>query len=311
MAKLKTRKIIVLLMLVLAPLIASTQHLLNFQGVINDNQGEPVTDGTYEVTFSIYETQAAETVFWEETQSVVTENGVFNCLLGSVTSLGELPQDEAFIEVHIGTEMLMPRVKIVNTAYSIQSKEASNAKLLGGLPPEMYFGRSYQGVLYVKPSCNMRLYIHPKRENPTVTAYFYGEPLDAPAVQHAHGNHHHPLIVRINNHNYDTFQGSYSGYTVNYPGGGSSNPVSVQNTSIGSGDTPIPQTSIPSSVHIWIDGIDRTTELGGPFGTTPGVSWRSDELDLSEWVTTQEEHFVEIKEEGGTGGRLLYNIYVE
>ena len=59
------------------------------QGLLKDNSGSPVADGTYQVIFTIYDSETDGTSKWTETQSVNTTSGLFNVLLGSVTALSD------------------------------------------------------------------------------------------------------------------------------------------------------------------------------------------------------------------------------
>jgi len=96
---------------------------------------------------------------------------------------------------------------------------------------------------------------------------------------------------------------------------------------VGTGNYPLTNVSpdtTPSGIQIWLDGEDRTAtigdqhQLGAPhyqansdtWGTGSG-DWHTKRLDLSnavDWGVG--EHSIEFKETGGTGGRLLYYLYV-
>lgn len=60
---------------------------MSYQGQLTDNGGNPVPDGSYEMTFRLYDASDAEVVdaLWEETRSVDVADGLFNVILGQVT----------------------------------------------------------------------------------------------------------------------------------------------------------------------------------------------------------------------------------
>ncbi len=83
-----------------------------------------------------------------------------------------------------------------------------------------------------------------------------------------------------------------------------------------------PQVS-PTSIEIWIDGMNQTAELSDQnsmgashydsennrWGT--GSVWETGRLDLSNIISWDiGTHSIEFKETGGTGGRLIYFLYV-
>ena len=65
---------------------AAAPQLINYQGLLTDNLGDPVADGSYSVVFTIYDAAVAGTSIWTETQNVNTTDGLFAVLLGSVFS---------------------------------------------------------------------------------------------------------------------------------------------------------------------------------------------------------------------------------
>jgi hypothetical protein len=70
---------------------ADVPPLLNFQGILLDTDGGTVVDSTYEVTFGIYGDSIGGTPLWEETQQLVTDNGLFNTFLGQSVPVSPTP----------------------------------------------------------------------------------------------------------------------------------------------------------------------------------------------------------------------------
>ena len=78
-----------LLMLVAGTQVVSADipELISYQGVLLDGTGVPVADGSYGLTFQIYDVDTGGTPLWGEGQSVTVTDGLFNAVLGSVTPI--------------------------------------------------------------------------------------------------------------------------------------------------------------------------------------------------------------------------------
>lgn len=109
----------------------SVPKLINYQGKLTDGRGSPVPDGEYEVTFSLYTVVEGGTPFWNETQSVETDSGLFNVFLGSSVPIDSLPSNgRCYLGVKVGNNPEMePRQQIVSVGYSYY---ADNANKLDG-----------------------------------------------------------------------------------------------------------------------------------------------------------------------------------
>ena len=103
-------------------------HLLNYQGLLNDKDGNRVPDGTYHMTFSIYDSAADGIQLWPEAQDVDVSGGLFNVLLGGVNPI---PLDvfqggaNRWLGVKVGSDAEMtPRQRIVSVAYAYVADDA-------------------------------------------------------------------------------------------------------------------------------------------------------------------------------------------
>ena len=88
-------------------LSAGIPAAISYQGRILDTSGDPVVDGLYSVTFTIYDAPTAGNSKWTETQSSVTViNGLFNVELGSVTPLDDsvFSIPERYLGIQIGAD---------------------------------------------------------------------------------------------------------------------------------------------------------------------------------------------------------------
>jgi|GEM_PF-1297860 len=111
---------------------AAVPHLINYQGRLTDTSGSPL-NGSYNLTFRIYDAETAGNLLWEEIHAgVVIQKGIFGILLGSVTNLN-LPFDKPyFLEIKVGSEVMTPRQRITSAGYAIKAESADT--ITGILP---------------------------------------------------------------------------------------------------------------------------------------------------------------------------------
>ena len=87
-------------------------QLINYQGVlINPTTGQPVTDNSYLITFSIYDVASGGSLIWTETQNVPTKAGLYSVLLGSITPLTPtiLSGNEKYLGIKVGGKLIRNR----------------------------------------------------------------------------------------------------------------------------------------------------------------------------------------------------------
>ncbi len=156
---------IVLVAVLAAPGYTRVPQLLNYQGVLTDAGGAVVSDGSYNLTFRIYDVATGGAALWSETQPVQVTKGVFNAQLGVVSTL-DLPFDQGYwlgISVEGETE-LTPRVRFSSSAYSLNSRAVRGWNVfpdsgrvgintdIPGYPLDVYAGTANQVGLNVHGS---------------------------------------------------------------------------------------------------------------------------------------------------------------
>jgi len=118
---------------------ASVPGLINYQGTLtNPATGNPVPNGQYQITFSIYASNTGGGPLWQETQQVTVQNGVFNVLLGSQNALNEsiFEGSARYLGVKVGTDSeMIPRQRLASVPYAFQ---AENAQMLQGLSVDSF-----------------------------------------------------------------------------------------------------------------------------------------------------------------------------
>jgi hypothetical protein len=101
---------------------AQIPQTMSYQGILTDNNGNMVQDGTYKLKFKLYESADGSTSIWEEEQDVQTKKGVFDVVLGKVNPLN-LPFDKPYwLGIAVGnSDELKPRISLASSAYSFSA----------------------------------------------------------------------------------------------------------------------------------------------------------------------------------------------
>ncbi len=118
--------------------LANVPGEISFQGKLTDSgTGDPVADGTYDLTFTIYDTATGGSALWTETQAGVSvEGGLYSVMLGSGTPFpNSLKFDDQYwlgVQVDADPEM-SPRYQLGASPYALNYADkirASETKLL-------------------------------------------------------------------------------------------------------------------------------------------------------------------------------------
>lgn len=124
------------LILMLAPLLANAEvpRFINYQGMLNSNDGSSV-DGPHEILFSIYSDTLNPDPLWSEMHSdVPVSNHTFHVFLGSESSFGDLfeANGELWLEITIDDEQPMqPMTRLSSVPWAMRAAVADIA-LSGG-----------------------------------------------------------------------------------------------------------------------------------------------------------------------------------
>ncbi|NQT26266.1 hypothetical protein HQ585_12990 [candidate division KSB1 bacterium] len=106
-------------------------QLINYQGVLLDSEGDPITDDQ-SIEFLLYDVETEGTPLWSEVQEVTIADGLFNVLLGSVTPIPYQVFDstEVYLALKVESDDEMePRKQLVSVGYAFHANRADN---LGG-----------------------------------------------------------------------------------------------------------------------------------------------------------------------------------
>ncbi|MFQ5604610.1 MAG: tail fiber domain-containing protein [bacterium] len=105
---------------------------ISYQGVLTDASGNVVADGNYQLTFRLYDSESSGTSLWSEIQTLTTTNGLFNTVLGNVTSI-DLPFDRQYwLGISVGQDSeLKPRIKLTSSPYSFNTQSIADSIVTG------------------------------------------------------------------------------------------------------------------------------------------------------------------------------------
>lgn len=111
---------------------AQSPFLVNYQGYLTDANGKALT-GDQQITFMLYEKSTGGEPVWQEVQTVIVENGLFNVLLGGADSTLSIEHfaGERFLGIKIGNEDEMePRMRLASVTHSLLATQAESAYTL-------------------------------------------------------------------------------------------------------------------------------------------------------------------------------------
>lgn len=122
-----------ILLLILLPIITLAQipQTMNYQGRLEDNSGNPVSDGNYTIVFTIYDAATNGNSLWTETRTVTTEDGFFNLTLGESTAINISNEQQVWLNISIGGNNLTPRTKLSGSLSSLSTKSIENTATAG------------------------------------------------------------------------------------------------------------------------------------------------------------------------------------
>jgi len=102
---------------------AVVSPLLQYQGRLTDpSTGEAVSDGTYSMSFRLYDVASGGTALWTEIKDVSVNGGLFSTVLGDTSALSQALFDgqALWLGIKVGTDAeATPRQQIVPVAYAL------------------------------------------------------------------------------------------------------------------------------------------------------------------------------------------------
>ena len=88
----------------------SIPKTLSYQGLLTKDDGKPVDDGIYQITFRFYNSLEAVDFIWEQEQNIEIEDGLISATLDSVN----FSSDGKYLEIIVEGIPLDPRQKMTS-----------------------------------------------------------------------------------------------------------------------------------------------------------------------------------------------------
>ncbi len=162
-----TRSTIFLLLLIFVSLSISDAQSqapkkMSYQGKLADNDGNPVSDGSYNIKFSIYDVVNSGTAIWEETQGVTVQEGLFNVLLGDLNALNLAFNNQYWLGVKVDSDAeMIPRTALASTPYSLHAvtiadNSVTNSKIVNNTIDPSKIMKGSDGQVFVTDGGNVK-----------------------------------------------------------------------------------------------------------------------------------------------------------
>jgi hypothetical protein len=134
MKKLLIGAVIGAFMLVASVCWAEIPHMINYQGMLTSDSGDPL-NGSYDLNFKIYGSEAGnDSLWWEYHSGVTVTEGLFNVILGGTNPIPASLFDDTvrYFGITIGTDAeLSPRIRLTSMAYAYRALVADSAAVAG------------------------------------------------------------------------------------------------------------------------------------------------------------------------------------
>lgn len=107
---------------------AAAPNLVNYQGRLTDIAGNPVPDGNYSVTFTVYLDSVGAASVWSETQNVTTTDGLFAVMLGAVAPFtpSAFSDSVRYLGIQIGGDPeIMPRSRLASVPFALHTTNST------------------------------------------------------------------------------------------------------------------------------------------------------------------------------------------
>ncbi|MQG76014.1 MAG: hypothetical protein FI703_01655 [SAR202 cluster bacterium] len=109
---------------------------ISIQGILPDENGKPVPNGSHDITFSIYNEASGVTRLWQDSQSLVSSGGLFDTLLGKSKPIAPYilnVSSGTYLGVKVGDDSeLDPRIRFAYAPYAIHAVASGGSDTLDG-----------------------------------------------------------------------------------------------------------------------------------------------------------------------------------
>jgi hypothetical protein len=112
---------------------ADVPGFVNYQGILTDTGGMPL-DGTYDLTFEIFDVPSGGTNLWSESHLGETiDDGLLNVFLGPI-DLAIFDDDSLWMQVTVDSDVIIPRTQLTSVPWAFRAAVAETALTVSELP---------------------------------------------------------------------------------------------------------------------------------------------------------------------------------
>ena len=116
-----------LMSLLVFSMLSAQSPKLGVQGILKKANGNAVDDGTYAITFKIYNTEPGGAALWTEVQNEVdVSSGIYSAVLGSVTALNLSFNEGYYLGVKVGSTPEMASASMASAPSAITMRPVSS-----------------------------------------------------------------------------------------------------------------------------------------------------------------------------------------
>lgn len=106
-------------------LASNVPKTLNIQGKLTNSTGN--VNGSHNFTFRLFTVYTGGSNVWEENQTLTVNDGVYDAILGTTTSLDGIDFDgQYFLELAVNNETMSPRINLTSTPYTERARRADS-----------------------------------------------------------------------------------------------------------------------------------------------------------------------------------------
>ncbi len=118
-----------LTMMIIATSLVAVPRMMTYQGKLTDIGGVGY-NGDYTMTFRIFDVETGGSFLWQESYAIGDEitvtNGLFDVELGSIVPINLSFDTDYWLEIEIGGNILIPRVKLMTSPYAFRAAIADS-----------------------------------------------------------------------------------------------------------------------------------------------------------------------------------------
>jgi hypothetical protein len=111
------------------PMAGGPPRTMSYQGHLLDDQGDPVPDASYQMQFSLWDSDSDGTRLWgPEPHTVAVSDGFFAVVLGTTDPIDEdTLETNLYLEIVVEGETLSPRQQLASVAFALSATHATTS----------------------------------------------------------------------------------------------------------------------------------------------------------------------------------------